>query len=43
MVMRWAALSCLLAAGGLAKELTLETWEKETAGKQVFVKFQAPW
>jgi len=46
MVMRWGALSCLLATGLhtiLAKELTSKNWNKETAGKQVFVKFLAPW
>jgi len=26
-----------------AIELTTETWEAQTAGKTVFVKFQAPW
>jgi hypothetical protein len=32
-----------LMAGTNAVELTLENWETETAGKTVFVKFQAPW
>jgi len=31
-----------LALAG-AKELTAETWDAETAGKTVFVKFLAPW
>jgi hypothetical protein len=26
-----------------AKELTPENWASETAGKTVFIKFQAPW
>jgi len=26
-----------------AMELTPENWDKETAGKTVFVKFLAPW
>jgi hypothetical protein len=26
-----------------AMELTKETWDSETAGKSVFVKFLAPW
>nr|ABO47866.1 putative protein disulfide isomerase precursor [Alexandrium fundyense] len=26
-----------------AMELTPENWDKETAGKTVFIKFQAPW
>jgi len=40
-----AAMSCLVAradAGG-AVELTLANFEKETAGKNAFVKFLAPW
>lgn len=46
MAMRLQALMCLLAAGflaSIAKELTLSDWDKETNGKQVFVKFFAPW
>jgi hypothetical protein len=37
----------LLIAGALAgvgaMELTPDTWDSATAGKTVFVKFQAPW
>jgi len=36
-----------LLAGAIAcvgaVELTPENWEAETAGKSVFIKFQAPW
>ena len=32
-----------LAALAGAKELTQATWDAETAGKTVFVKFLAPW
>jgi len=32
-----------LFAGASALELTKETWDDKTAGKMVFVKFQAPW
>jgi hypothetical protein len=46
-VMAWTALRLVLAAAGVgattAKELTTANWDKETIGKQVFVKFQAPW
>jgi len=45
--MKWSLLPGLIAAAGLqggdAKELTAATWDKETAGKQVFIKFLAPW
>eukprot|EP00929_Paragymnodinium_shiwhaense_P111900 TRINITY_DN80175_c0_g1_i1.p1 TRINITY_DN80175_c0_g1~~TRINITY_DN80175_c0_g1_i1.p1 ORF type:complete len:224 (+),score=70.84 TRINITY_DN80175_c0_g1_i1:77-748(+) len=34
-------LGCL--AGALAVELTPKTWEAQTAGKTIFVKFYAPW
>jgi hypothetical protein len=36
----------LLAAalfGSQAKDLTKDTWDAETSGKSVFVKFLAPW
>jgi len=33
----------LLATLTSGKELTKADWETETAGKTVFVKFQAPW
>jgi hypothetical protein len=32
-----------LAAGGIAKELTPDTWDEAVAGKTIFVKFLAPW
>jgi len=31
------------AALAAAIELTPDNWEKETAGKTVFIKFLAPW
>jgi len=34
-------LGFVVAAG--ATELTTADWEEQTAGKTVFVKFQAPW
>jgi len=41
------ACKTLLALGFAARaasvELTKETWDTETAGKTVFVKFLAPW
>jgi len=37
------ALSFSLLIGVAAAELTSDTWDAETAGKTVFVKFQAPW
>jgi len=37
-----AVLGLLTASVG-AIELTKETWDEATAGKAVFVKFQAPW
>jgi len=37
-----AAAACLAGRVG-AMELTPENWEKETSGKTVFIKFQAPW
>jgi hypothetical protein len=33
----------LLALGVSATELTPDTWDEKTAGKTVFIKFQAPW
>jgi len=37
-------LASLLLAGVGANEITSkEDWEEKTAGKTVFVKFQAPW
>jgi len=32
-----------LAAVAGALELTAENWDKETAGKTLLIKFQAPW
>jgi hypothetical protein len=40
--MRVVFLSTLLVAGG-AMELTKDNWDEKTAGKSVFIKFQAPW
>jgi hypothetical protein len=38
------ALSIALALGAAgATELTSAIWDKEVAGKSVFIKFQAPW
>jgi len=37
-----AVLLGLIAAGN-AVELTPDNWDVETAGKTVFIKFQAPW
>jgi hypothetical protein len=33
----------LLAATASAMELTDSNWDEATAGKTVFIKFQAPW
>jgi len=38
-----AVLACALLGGAGAMELTKENWETASAGKTVFVKFQAPW
>jgi len=40
MMLRLLALTVGIAA---SMELTKDTWESATAGKSVFVKFQAPW
>jgi len=37
------ALSLLLARGVGAMELSEANWDEATAGKSVFIKFQAPW
>jgi hypothetical protein len=37
------ALTGLLAISAGAVELTADNWDAETAGKTIFVKFQAPW
>jgi len=41
MLHKVVALSVLALAG--AMELTPDNWDKETAGKTVLIKFQAPW
>jgi len=38
---KFALLASLLA--GVGAELTVENFDAETAGKTVFIKFQAPW
>jgi len=40
--MRLALLS-LFVLGAAATSLTADNWDAETAGKSVFIKFQAPW
>jgi len=32
-----------LMVGAAASELTVENFDEQTAGKTVFIKFQAPW
>lgn len=32
-----------ITLGAQGTELTLADWEEKTAGKQVFIKFLAPW
>jgi len=39
--MKGLVLAGLFVAAGA--QLTAKSWDKETAGKTVFVKFQAPW
>jgi len=36
-------LFALCAPFAVATQLTKETWDAASAGKAVFVKFQAPW
>lgn len=43
MVLSRALALALLVGSGAAVELTKETWDEATSGKQVFVKFLAPW
>jgi len=43
MAMRALVALSVLAGGAKALELTEATWDAKTAGKSVFVKFQAPW
>jgi len=42
MQMRFVILALAVAVAS-ATELTPANWDSETAGKTVFVKFQAPW
>jgi len=37
------SLMCVGMQNSAATELTASNWDKETSGKQVFVKFLAPW
>jgi len=42
--MKFTALSLLsMSATASAVSLTPDNWDSETAGKTVFIKFQAPW
>ena len=44
MAARVVALAALgLVAFAEGTELTAENWDEKTAGKTVFIKFQAPW
>jgi len=43
MALRAVTVSAFLAICAGATELTSANWDKETGGKQVFIKFQAPW
>jgi hypothetical protein len=36
-------LAALLVVAASATTLTPDNWDDETAGKTVFIKFQAPW
>jgi len=36
-------LVAMLATMATATQLTTENWSEMTAGKTVFIKFQAPW
>jgi hypothetical protein len=38
-----AVLCLALLAVASATELTPDNWDEQTAGKTVFIKFQAPW
>jgi len=40
---RTALSLCLMAAVVSSLELTADNWDSATAGKTVFIKFQAPW
>jgi hypothetical protein len=41
--MKGAVIALTLVGCVSAMELTKDAWDKETAGKSVFVKFLAPW
>jgi shikimate kinase len=41
--MAFRAFSLLMLAVGGGATLTPENWDEMTAGKSVFIKFQAPW
>jgi hypothetical protein len=41
--MKVAAALLLMVGVVAATELTPANWDEETAGKTVFIKFQAPW
>jgi len=41
--MKFVLLLAGLAATAQAVDLTPDNWDTETAGKTVFIKFQAPW
>jgi len=41
--MKITALFLALVGTAVSTELTPENWDEMTAGKSVFIKFQAPW
>jgi len=41
--MRFLVAALALAIGAEGIELTPANWDEQTAGKTVFIKFQAPW
>jgi hypothetical protein len=43
MLSTFAFVAASLVASAGAMELTPANWEEQTAGKTVFIKFQAPW
>jgi len=43
MLVKAAVLGLVALAPASATELTSADWDARTAGKQVFIKFQAPW
>jgi len=42
-IMKGVAIALALVSCVSATELTKDNWDKESAGKAVFVKFLAPW